>query len=885
MYDFNDAGPQIIPFSAYSNQAPAWQRGDGAVTETQKLIVGNEATLLQALGIDPYAKKHQTCPMPARHRNGMDLNPSFRFDLTRGKFYCTCEPRGGDILDIVEHTGRAHDKISACNWVRDQLGYPRIGEVRQETQQQREERERNLAEQKARAEEIARQRELEEAARVEQQHQKALSMWRRSVLIGGTDVPAYLASRGIECAPEFARYLPQTSNEYPQCMIVPFGTCAEDLRGVHVTYIQDGGAGKASDHEGLSKKTIGIGEDFPPLIVATVDGCDRLFISEGIEDALSAHQALECSAWAAGSAARLPGLVSHVPVHIKTVIIQQDDNASGRGGTAGLAAGLAQRGIAVLISEGVGKQDVNDVLRTEGNEGVRAYLAKARECGAPRQPVQLAIVNAPPASPEELEEMVARLECPPNALELGKILGLLVKAKLDPIAEQGLLGKIKTQSGVSMGALRDEVKALKKRLLRTATEGQSAWQAQLRRNMLGQPERNEVNVIIALDGDPAFAGAIVFDEFRQEITVLRPMPWECEAIIPRPWRDVDDTLFAEWLQRRDVNVAPHVVSRAVQAFARKHSAHPVREYLARLRWDGVKRLDKWTVTHLGADDNDLNGAFGAMWMLSAVARIMRPGCKADCAIILEGPQGARKSSALRTLAVNDKWFIDDLKDLSSKDTLQQICGAWIVEIAELDAMHKAEVTRIKAFLSGGKDKFRPPYGRYQVEIPRQCVFAGTVNPDTYLRDDTGNRRFWPIRCGYIDIGAIERDRDQLWAEAVHEFKAGRSWWLTDQIMISKATAAQEERREDDAWIERIDAYLRIDFLRDPQQGARRLEPLSSVTTGEVLEKALGMTPGQWRKADEQRATSCLKRLGFEKGKRDSTGIRAIRWNRVTTQKM
>ena len=263
---------------------------------------------------------------------------------------------------------------------------------------------------------------------------------------------------------------------------------------------------------------------------------------------------------------------------------------------------------------------------------------------------------------------------------------------------------------------------------------------------------------------------------------------------------------AEWLQRRELNVTPMTVSRSVGAVAREITVHPVRDHLGALAWDGVPRIETWACRYLGAEDTAFNRSVGALWLISAVARIFRPGVKADHMLVLEGPQGARKSTALKILAGED-WFTDELPDLGSKDAAMHMQGVWIIEIAELDAIGKAEVSRIKAFLTRTTDRFRPPYGRYTIEVPRQCVFAGTVNPDTYLRDETGNRRFWPVRCGTIDIDALARDRDQLWAEAVARFRAGAIWWIDTPELIAAAKSEQEKRYQGDAWDARIDRWL------------------------------------------------------------------------------
>ncbi len=233
---------------------------------------------------------------------------------------------------------------------------------------------------------------------------------------------------------------------------------------------------------------------------------------------------------------------------------------------------------------------------------------------------------------------------------------------------------------------------------------------------------------------------------------------------------------AEWLQRRELNVTPMTVGRSAGAVAREITVHPVRDHLGAITWDGVPRIEAWACRYLGAEDTAFNRSVGGLWLISAVARIFRPGVKADHMLVLEGPQGARKSTALKILAGED-WFTDELPDLGSKDAAMHMQGVWIIEIAEIDAIGKAEVSRIKAFLTRTTDRFRPPFGCYTIDVPRQCVFAGTVNPDTYLRDETGNRQFWPVRRGTIDIDALARDRDQLWAEAVARFRTGAIWWL------------------------------------------------------------------------------------------------------------
>ena len=191
------------------------------------------------------------------------------------------------------------------------------------------------------------------------------------------------------------------------------------------------------------------------------------------------------------------------------------------------------------------------------------------------------------------------------------------------------------------------------------------------------------------------------------------------------WTGHEDRLTAEWLQREGILVSVDIAAQAVQTVARDHSFHPVRVYLESLQWDGVERLDQCLSAYLGAEAGPYATAVGSRWLLSGVARIIQTGAKADCCLILEGPQGIRKSTALRTIAGD--FFTYELADLGSKDAAMQTRGVWIIELSELDSLGHAEVARIKAFISRTTDGFRPPHGMRLVESPRQCVFAGTVN--------------------------------------------------------------------------------------------------------------------------------------------------------------
>jgi len=372
----------------------------------------------------------------------------------------------------------------------------------------------------------------------------------------------------------------------------------------------------------------------------------------------------------------------------------------------------------------------------------------------------------------------------------------------------------------------------------------------------------------------AWSGVLAFNEFSHCVTTLKEPPrLRTAPEVPwmgskpgEPWSDHDDRLTACWLQRNGIFVGDELAGKAVMTVAQQMRFHPVRQFLDGLKWDGTVRLDDWPSTYLGVESTPYTKAVGARWMIATIARIYRPGCKADCCVILEGPQGALKSTALRTLFT--PWFTDEIAELGTKDAAMQTRGVWVVELAELDAMTGAEVAKVKSFMSRNSDRFRPPYGRQLIDSPRQCVFAGTVNLSAYLKDETGGRRFWPVRCGKLRIDELDRDRNQLLAEAVVRFRQGSTWWLDSMELNELAAKEQGDRYEGDPWDEIVRAWIqRPTILPNLTQFAETLHLAStpdSVTVSEILSHAIGKRPELWMQADKNRIARILRSLGYER---------------------
>lgn len=290
--------------------------------------------------------------------------------------------------------------------------------------------------------------------------------------------------------------------------------------------------------------------------------------------------------------------------------------------------------------------------------------------------------------------------------------------------------------------------------------------------------------------------------------------------------------------------------------ARSNSHHPVRDYLDGLQWDGEQRLESWLQDFAGTADNAYVSAIGSKFLLAAVRRVRKPGCKFDQCLVLEGIQGAGKSSLVRILA-GDAYFTDCVHiGADAKAMIEQTAGSWLIEMAELSGIRKGEVEPIKAMLSRTTDRARLAYGKRAVEVPRQFVLFGTVNDSAYLRDSTGNRRFWPVKVGKMDLAGLERVRDQLWAEAAFREAQGEGLELPENL-YSVAAQEQAQRMMADPWEERLEPVL------EGKVGHIEVEAIWKFLTIETHRQnpQIGHTVSQ-----------IMSRLGFEKKKLRKNGV-------------
>jgi predicted P-loop ATPase len=370
----------------------------------------------------------------------------------------------------------------------------------------------------------------------------------------------------------------------------------------------------------------------------------------------------------------------------------------------------------------------------------------------------------------------------------------------------------------------------------------------------GAVAATSANVADVLRLHPAWKGVLGFNTRASCPVFLRRPPfrfWDDSLTFPVELHDRHKGDLAEWLARSfeaPFSVNPKTALEELDRACREAPFEPLIDHLRGLKWSGECLLDTWLSRYGHAADTPFNRAAGRKWMISSVARAMQPGCKADHVLVFEGPEAAKKSTALETLAYADthsEWHTDQLPDLENKDSMVQLQGPWIVEMGELATVRKARREKLKAFVSSRVDRFRPPHATLARNFPRRCIFAGTTNETNYFDDPTGNRRFWPVHTPSWDIEALKRDRDQLWAEAVAAFDAGEAWHL-DAELEAAARVVQDSRSVDDLWSDRIEAWI----------GGQE-----TVSVTDCLGE-LGITEDRRTPTDARRIEGILRRAGW-----------------------
>jgi len=289
-----------------------------------------------------------------------------------------------------------------------------------------------------------------------------------------------------------------------------------------------------------------------------------------------------------------------------------------------------------------------------------------------------------------------------------------------------------------------------------------------------------------------------------------------------------------------------------------------------LKWDGMPRLDNWLKTYLNAEGpENYVSAIGRKTLCAMIARVFEPGKKFDQVLILEGNQGVGKSTAVRILA-SDPWFTDATLNVTNKDSVLTMGAVWIVELGELSGMKKADVDHLKEFISRTEDRIRLPYGKKIESFPRQCIFIGTTNNDDYLKDTTGNRRFWPVRVGACDMEALRRDRDQLLAEATFAYEMGEPLYLEDEEMRALATLEQEDRVAYDPMTDKLSDF----FLREQKENPDTWKEFRLVDLFEPFGPLATFSQNMY---EQKRAAVALKKLGFNKHQVMKNKVRSWYW--------
>jgi len=414
-----------------------------------------------------------------------------------------------------------------------------------------------------------------------------------------------------------------------------------------------------------------------------------------------------------------------------------------------------------------------------------------------------------------------------------------------------------TDEDAPSGANNTKPKA-KKSKPRDMPEVTHLWEKRLTRDKDGLAS-SVGNISLILQHHARWVGQLRYD-VRADKVILHPGAPIADSETPRELRDSDHARIAIWLEQSEYSIVispgSAAITGALAVIAELSSFDPVKDYLDGLTWDGTPRLDGMLLGYFGAQlkeepaEREAQARYlaqaGSKFLISAVARTYQPGCKVDHVLVLQGHQGIGKGSAIEILA-GKEFYADGIPDLRNKDSQEFLLGIWIVELGELAALNRIELETMKAFITRSTDRYRSSFGRRTQAHPRRSVFAATTNDDVYLRDSTGNRRFWPARVTKIDLEALKRDRDQLWAESAVRYRAGEPWHFTDQAIVAAATEVQADHTVVDVWHPKIETWV---------------SGRSRVAVAEVLEQGIGLDLPKCGQVEANRVARVLTQLGW-----------------------
>ena len=431
-----------------------------------------------------------------------------------------------------------------------------------------------------------------------------------------------------------------------------------------------------------------------------------------------------------------------------------------------------------------------------------------------------------------------------------------------------------------------------------ANEEATEWTSQVALTDKGKPAATDANMLLYFENHPAWAGTFGYNTRANRPVYLKKPPL---AFVNGHALELDLTRDKTWLSlwfqhHAEMNgrITSGDIQSAILASAHRRAFDPLQELLYQLRgcWDGVSRLDTVFQRVAGTPDDAWARLVTPFWFKSLVARILYPGCQVDTMLILEGETGFKKSSFFRTLLPDPAYFSDTLNrihlDVESIRLLH--AGPAIFEIGELSGLRKQEVEEVKAFISAPHDDLRPLYENYR-KTPRRCIFVGTTNRNDYLRDETGGRRFWPLKVlQQIDVKTVWHERAQWFAEALHRVEAGERWWIDNGQEQGLATVEQDARYEEDIWFHAIAVYL------SPEQRAKENPPATTgtqqmaemlnkkragdfVTTKQVAENALNIEMKNARSAEGARINRIVHKLGWISAREYLDHVQVRGWRR------